>query len=595
MYQPFLISGFKTAKSIGMEAWLSPPDAFRVLENMIVNKGVLEKRLGFSLFAQMKHGAVAQTTTAITGIHTYLDKSMPCLLIMDGKRCNLYNPSVSPSTMTDISGNLVDTVIGSDTLEYRCLVSHVSAGATEPGVGINYLTVWEATGETDPVQTWALATDYVAPADIFSGSSRDFFSFINWQGVGYMANNVDQIHKWEGRGNAVVPFDIKIDADDPAANQINTCRFLFIKDDRIVLLDTVEFGEWCQERCRYSPVLQTDFSAPGSGYVDAPTQERICAAGYVGKNIAVYTQGGDSGTLWLIKSTGNADIPFKWDRMTTTELVRSPYSGVELKDGLAAIGATNIVFYDGFKIKDLDVPNLRDILDEFDDVHIRSVFGYRQRDTRHLLFTFASPSSSPDRILDYNINENNWTIHKSEQSFFINCIGGFTGQKVPIGVEFADVVATDLALIPDLRLDTRTVYGTPKPYTLIGCRNSRVYKWLDGTDDADGEIAIKAESIDLNPFIKEGLKVACEKVGFLVDNAPSASFFVSVHKSTNPVAYKSKDISCAGSGAKFWTWIYCDGEIGNFHNLNISHKEKGNTPKIHAIMPYFEAAGALDL
>lgn len=554
MYKPFLISGFKTAKSIGMESWLSPSDAFPVLENMHVNKGVLEKRLGFSPFAQMVYGnpGIAEETTSITGIHTFLDNSMPCLLIMDSKgtagvytgRCNFYNPY--DRSMTDISSLLA------------------------------------------------------VPANIFTGSPYDFFSFINWQGTAYMVNNVDQIHKWEGRGNAVIPFDTKIDALDPLPNQIDTCRFMFIKDDRIILLDTVELGDWHPQRCRYSPVLQTDFSAPGGGRVDAPTQERICAAGYVGKNIAVYTQGADSGTLWLVKSTGNSDIPLKWERVTTTELIRSPYSGVELKDGLAAVGATNIVFYDGFKIKDLDIPNIRDVLSEFNDVYIRSVFGYRQKDKRHLLLTFVESSSSNiDRILDYNINENNWTIHKSEQSFFINCIGGFNDQKVPIAAEYAAVVAADLALISDVTLDARTVHGTPKPYTLIGCRNSRVYKWLDGefdgTNDDDGRIAIKAETIDLNPFVKEGFKVACEKIGFLVDNDSAASFFVSVHKSTAPVPYKSKDISCDGIGEKFWAWIYCDGEVGNFHSFNISHKERGNTPKIHAFMPFFKPAGRLDL
>ena len=63
-YQPFLISGFQTAKFIGLEPWLSPVDAFETLENMSVNKGVLEKRLGFSPYAQMKHGNTAQTTTS---------------------------------------------------------------------------------------------------------------------------------------------------------------------------------------------------------------------------------------------------------------------------------------------------------------------------------------------------------------------------------------------------------------------------------------------------------------------------------------------------------------------------------------------------
>lgn len=542
MYRPYLISGFKTAKSIGVKPWLSPIDAFPTLENMHVNKGVLEKRLGFSLFAQMKHGNVAQTSTPITGICTHIKNGMPCLLIMDTKRCNFYN--AVDQTMTDIS------------------------------------------------------SDLTSPIDIFTGSASDFIHFCNWQGVGYLTNNKDEIHKWEGRGNAVVPFNIQINTTDSKDNHVDTCRFIFIKDDRILLLDTVEFGDWCPQRCRYSPVLQTDFSASGSGYVDAPTQERICTAGYVGKNIAVYTQGGESGTLWLIKSTMNADIPLKWDRITTTELIRAPYSGVEIKDGLAAVGATNIVFYDGFKIKDLDIPHLRDILDEFNDAYIRSVFSYNQKEERHLLFTFAdSSSSSIDRMLDYNIMENNWTIYKSAQSFFVNCVGGFTGQKVPSLSELDDVVDEDGALVSAITVDSRAVLGTPKPFTLIGCRNSKVYKWsdgeYDGTDDANGKIEIKAETIEMNPFKKNGRKVACEKIGFLVDNDSSASFLASIYKNTGTTAYKTKTISCEGRNDMFWTQIFCDGEVGSFHKLKISHIEKGNTPKIHAIMPYFDMAGRL--
>lgn len=607
MYQPFLISGFKTAKSIGMEPWLSSPDAFKTLENMNVNKGVLEKRLGFSTFATMKHGSSAQTATSIVGIKTYLNNGMPHLLIMDSKgsagaytgRCNFYDPV--DATMTDIS------------------------------------------------------SDLGTPADIFTGSPSDFFHFCNWLGVGYMVNNVDQIHKWTGRGTAVVPFNIQYDTD-AKTNHIDTCRFIFVKDDRLLLLDTVERGDWCPQRCRYSPVLQTDFSASGGGYVDAPTEHRIVAAGYVGKNIAVFMQGGDEGSLWLIKSTGEDDIPFKWDKVTETELVRSPYSGVEIKDGLAAIGTTNIVFYDGFKIKDLDIPNLRDVLDEFNDSYIRSAFGYTQKKKRHLLFTLAdSNSSAIDRILDYNIMENNWTKHKSEQSFFINCIGGFNGQKVPAMSDLDAVVASDGALLSAMTVDSRAVLGTPSPYTLIGCRNSQVYKWgdgeYDGTNDSDGKIAIKATSIQLNPFIKQGRKVACEKVGFLVDNDSGASFLASIYKNTSATAstiigsdlkeyrcilghtsaeatrpitgadyatywvvtggtgaaetwvtatsyvaaYKSKTISCDGSNDMFWAWIFCDGEIGDFHRIEITHTDKANTPKIHAFKPYFTPAGRLDL
>ena len=76
-YQPFLIAPFRTGKSIGMEPWQSPVDSFPTLQNARVNKGVLEKRQGYQLFATMKHGAVAQTDTAIMGIHVYLTNGLP--------------------------------------------------------------------------------------------------------------------------------------------------------------------------------------------------------------------------------------------------------------------------------------------------------------------------------------------------------------------------------------------------------------------------------------------------------------------------------------------------------------------------------------
>lgn len=548
-YIPHLIAGFKTAKSIGMEPWLSPQDAFSTLENMHVNKGVLEKRKGFSPFATMKHGSTEQDDTAITGIHAYEKKGMPKLLIMDTTRCNLYD--AVNETMTDISSDL-DT-----------------------------------------------------PADIFTGSASRFFSFVNWRGVAYFTNNKDQIHKYAGSGNAVVAHDIQINTTDPKDNHIDTCQFIFIIDDRMVLLGTTEFGDFYPQRLRYGGVLQTDFSKAGGGTDDAETQEIICAAGMIGKTVYAFFQGVNGGSLWRIRRTGNSDIPLEWDRITKTEGSRSPYSGIEFNDGLVAVGLSNILFYDGFKVKHLDLPHGRDILTEFNNAYIRSVFGHNQKEQsqRHLLFTFADADSSAiDRILDYNIMENNLTIHKSEQLFFINCIGGFNGQKVPVMTDVDIVVASAGAGADEIDIDSRSILGDPSPFTLIGCRNSQVYKWndgeYDGTDNDDGKIAIEALSIPLNPFTKNGRKVACEKIGFLVDNDADASFLVSVYKNTRSTAYVTKTISCDSDDDdvdKFWVYIFCNGEIGDFHRLKISHTAKGNTPKIHAFKPYFEQAGRLDL
>lgn len=548
IYKPYLIADFATAKSIGKEPWQSPTDSFPKLENMIVNKGVLEKRLGMSPFAQMKYGSTAQTTTSITGIHSYLKGGMPNLLIMDTARCNLYN--AVDGTMADISGDLT------------------------------------------------------TPRDIFNSSASDYFKFLNWLGTGYMVNNVDQIHKWAGKGNAVVPHNIQI-TTDTKANHIDTCQNMFIIDDRMVLIGTVEFGKWYPQRLRYGPVLQTDFTQSGGGTDDAETQERISASGMIGDTVYAFFQGPKGGSFWKIRRTGDTDTPLEWRRITKTEGSRSPHSGIEFKDGLVAVGLSNILFYDGFKVKYLDLPHGRDILSEFNDSYIRSVMGYSQRETdeRHLLFTFAdADSSSMDRILDYNVSENNWTVHKSNQSFFANCIGGFNGQMVPTIAELDDALTFDGDVVSNMTADSRAVLGTPSPFTLIGCRNSRVYKWLDGefdgTDDSNGVIAINALSSRINPFAKDGKKVACEKVGFLVDNDEDASFLVSMYKNSGSVAYKTKTISCDSADDtvdKYWAWLFCDGEIGNFQRIQISHTARNNTPKIHAIMPYLAPAGRLDL
>lgn len=550
IFRPFLIAGFKTAKSIGIEPWLSPQDAFPTIENAFINKGVFEKRKGFSPFAQMKHGAVAQTTTSVVGIHTYLKNGMPSLLIMDTTRANYYN--AVDASMTDVS------------------------------------------------------SDLTTPADIFSGSASDFFSFLNWRGVAYMVNNVDPIQQWSGPNNAVVPFNIQIN-DDTKTNHIDTCQFLFVIDDRLVLLGTVEFGKWFPQRLRYGPVLQIDFTQPGGGTDDAETQQRISAAGMIGKTVYAFFDGPDGGSLWRIRRTGNTDIPLEWERITSTEGSPSPYSGIEFKDGLVAVGTSDILFTEGSPVRPIQFlggQNLRDIFTEFNNAKIRSVYGHKQKeiDQNHLLFTFANASETDmNRILDYNIPENNWTVHKSVQSFFVNVMGGFNGQKVPSFAQLDDVLTFDGDIVSNMTVDSRAVLGTPSPFTLIGCRNSRVYKWndgeFDGTDDTSGKINLNALSSRWNPFTKEGRKVGCEKIGFLVDNDANASFTVDVFKNTGSVAYKTKVISCDSDDNtvdKFWVYIFCDSEVGDFHRIQISHTERGNSPRIHAFMPFFAQAGRID-
>jgi len=533
-YQPFLIAPFQTGLSLGMEPWLSPKDAFPVLINARTNKGVLEKRQGYQLYATMKHGDVAQTDTAIMGIHNYIKDDRPQLLIFDTLRVNRYD--ATNATMTDITGD----------------------------------------------------------ADIFSGGADDYFHFCNWLGTAYFVNNVDQIYRYTGSGDAAV-FNVQVSSTG-ADNQIQTCKYIFIKNDRMLLLDVVEQGLWIPQRCRYSPVLSTTFYAPGGGYIDAPTQEVIVSAGWVAKDIVVFF----TNSIWRIRTTGNVDLPLKWEKITNTIGSSASYSGVEFNDGIGVVGLNHIVFFDGFRADYLDLKNVRDIIDDFDTSKLKYTTGYYNKEDQHVYFTYTTSGESyPDRILDYNILEQSWSVNKYD----VHCLGTFDGQEVPTWDD-ADLAYTgaDGALISAMDIDSRYVFGDPYPFTLMGTRESTVYKMntgdYDGTDAAAGTIDIDIQSSRWNPFIQQNKKCRLGKVLFLVDNDENASFTASFYTDSDSVATATQSISCNGgldTADKFWVAAANLGYEGNFHRLKISHDARNNRPRIHAIMPFFTPGGDLDL
>ncbi len=536
-YEPFLIAPFQTGKSIGMEPWISPIDAFPTLQNARVNRGVLEKRLGYQLFATMLHDSTPQTATSIMGIKLYVHNGLPQLLIFDEDRVNRYNPF--DGSMDDITGG----------------------------------------------------------SDIFSGGTDDFFSFVNWFGVGYMTNNVNQIYQYDGADNVEV-FNIKTDPDDSETNQVDTCRFLFVKNDRLILLDVVEHGDWLPQRCRYSPVLSTDFSAPGGGYVDAPTMERIVSAGWVGKDIIVFFQGLYSGSLWKLRTTGSGTLPFRWERVVTTDTSLAPYSLVQFSEGVSVIGLNNILFYDGFKIQYLDLQKVRDIVDGFDPSYIRFSTAHNSIQDQHIYYTYTAVGSSvPDRVLDYNVLEGSWSVYTVDA----HCFGTFDNQAVPIWSETDDVYASDGTLMSAMTLDSREILNSPFPFTLMGGRDGKVYKFgvggYDGTNDASGTIAMDIRSSRWNPYAKVNKTARFGKCAFLVDNDASASATISYFKNSRSTAWTTRTVDCNSpdDGAdKFWVSHNLNGEVGDFHRIKISHDARNNRPRIHAIMLIMRPGGPLE-
>ena len=154
----------------------------------------------------------------------------------------------------------------------------------------------------------------------------------------------------------------------------------------------------------------------------------------------------------------------------------------------------------------------------------------------------------------------------------------------------------------DMTLDSRTILNDPFPFTLMGSTDSKIYKVqtgdYDGTDDANGKIAIDIQSARWNPFIKENKSARFGRCAFYVDNDPTASFTVSYFKNTRSTAWTTRTLSCDSTddGAdKFWVSQHLGGEDGDFHRIKISHDARNNRPRIHAIMLMMRRGGDLNL
>jgi len=171
-FQPFLIADFQTGKAIAKAPWLVPQDAFPVLVNGRIVKGVLEKRKGYTLLAST--GA----SLPIVGIFEARYKGLPRVLVCDTKR--VYSFSVTANTLTDLS--LADTFTGTDADFFRFQSYYDKTYMTN---GVDNIYSWDDSTDTLAVVSTAGAVTITACDGLFMLKSRLHFVAPTIAGVYY--------------------------------------------------------------------------------------------------------------------------------------------------------------------------------------------------------------------------------------------------------------------------------------------------------------------------------------------------------------------------------------------------------------------------
>ena len=532
-YQGFLIAGYETGYQTTKEPWRSPEDAFVTLENARCEDGILTKRGGTSKLGQMIHGAAVQTTS-VTGLHCHTALGRSYLIACDTARANILD--LYSSAMVDVSGG----------------------------------------------------------SDIFSGGNVDLFWFLTYDDKTYMTNFQDGIFVFTGSTYdptspaAVAELDLSTSLTTNA--KMNTVQQLYHLSDRILAYNIVDDGQSKPFRLRYSQTLargNTPVFTAGN-YLDVPTDDKPVTGRRLGRYIYLWHEQ----SLWMIRPTGDTDIPFAPDRVREDLGSASPKVCVPFEKGFLTVGHKDLIHFDGYETKKMNLPQLNNILDQFTFAALKYSWGTYDEPNQRIYITFAATGSTlPDRVLEYDITGKRMAVHKIPA----HTMAMYNGSQI-IAWDDADAAySADGALLSDMPISGATdVLGGEEWYPCYGGRDGFVYRMFTGTNDAGIKFDFAALSARLNPFTKQGKRCALGRVAVLVDNDATASFTISLYKNTSSTAYKTQSVSCDGTGDKFWVSMHAGGEIGDWHQIKFSNDIINNTPVIHATWLEMEPAGGIN-
>lgn len=136
-YQPFLIAEFKTGLFNYLEPWIRPNEAFQPLINAFTQRGVLQRRNGYTVLGRMSYKDEIATGTGAGGIYSGTITSNP---IVTGSIVITVVTSAGLETFTDnglgiLTGDLGDSGVINDTTG---VWSITIGGGRTVAIGVNF-------------------------------------------------------------------------------------------------------------------------------------------------------------------------------------------------------------------------------------------------------------------------------------------------------------------------------------------------------------------------------------------------------------------------------------------------------------------------
>jgi len=506
-YQPFLIASFDIGLMLDKEPWLLPSKAFSKMENAFLRDGYIEKRMGYSEWAD------TGSSDAVVGIHNFIETS----------------------------------------------------GAETPIVNtVDRLYEWNGTALVDKDSS-----------DVWTGDTTNLVSAVNAAGKLYMANGKNLIRSYDGTAPANVSWTL------PAGlTTLNFCRHLAYYKRRLILFDTQEDGTRYLKRARWSSVTNVeDLSA--DEYIDCPTSESIVTTAPINDDIIVVF----SKSVWLFRYTGDPILPFRWEKISSSDGASAFFTGTAFRDKVSALGKAGLIVTDGTNVEKIDdrVPDLTLSMNSTSLPYSHSILFEELRQ----IWTFypSLNATANDEVLVFNYKDFDWAILKDMP--FI-CAGSYNSETT---YTWSNITGTWEDSTDNWIGDS---LHAGYPQILAGKSDGKVYVLQSGSSDDGEAIAMDIETGRFNPLKERGLKARLGYVDFLVTKEAGSEAYIDFYLDFEKSAYTTKTLSFATDADvdKHWVRVYVNA-TGNSHKMRIYQDDSGVLPKIHAIMIYVKPAGRI--
>lgn len=407
----------------------------------------------------------------------------------------------------------------------------------------------------------------LSEANTFTGGDDDFFKFCTYYSKTYFTNSANGIYSYDGSDSTVAAVSTA------GAVTIATCDSLFMLKSRLHFVAPTIGATYYPDRIYYSDVGTTTITNASQYYIyerdDVPVAHRQLNM----SNEIIFGRK----SVYRVEATGDSSTPFRCltinPNMACLAPVVTEHNSTEAGRIFSFLSRNHLMGFDGYRFYPADWP-IRDIPTEMAETYLHYCQGVACTSKGALYFSYPRTGETyPDRILEYSVDDAAWSQH----TITMHCLAAISGEVDPS--EYA--------------LDDNRIGRMSRGLTLAGDRTGNLYQLDSGGDDNGSDIAFTAKSAALNPFHQEGRKAYLGWIELYTDTDANASFTLKVYKDDQATAYKTVAVSCDGGGTRFWQRVNIGGEVGNFHEIEITNTDSDNRPRIHAIVPWFKRGGVM--